>query len=167
VGAAVPGIWSVAKRHNQAFGAALDLELPKAPRDSTFLYLFERVELEELFRLLRDWMLAQIADQDKDIDQLICDSKTLRGSAAQLDGVGGATRFVTLVTLYARDLGVAIAQTSFDTCPASSPFADDWRQSSWCARLPNRRRGDIRSEVDGYEGLIHTGKGTSCHSGRG
>lgn len=55
--------------------------LPKAPCDSTFLYLFERVELEQLFGLLRDWMLAQIADQDKDFDQLICDGKTLRGSA--------------------------------------------------------------------------------------
>ena len=32
-----------AKRHHLAFGAALDLELPKAPCDSTFLYLFERV----------------------------------------------------------------------------------------------------------------------------
>jgi hypothetical protein len=28
-----------AKRHHQAFGAALDFELPKAPCDSTFLYL--------------------------------------------------------------------------------------------------------------------------------
>ena len=101
-----------AKRHHQAFGAALDLELPKAPCDSTFLYLFERVELEPLFGLLREWMLAQITDQDKDVDQLICDGKTLRGSAAQPDG---ATRFVTQVTLYARELGVAIAQTSFDT----------------------------------------------------
>jgi hypothetical protein len=104
-----------AKRHHQAFGAALDLELPKAPCDSTFLYLFERVELEQLFGLLRQWMLAQIADQDKDVDQLICDGKTLRGSAAQPDGADGATRFVTQVTLYARELGVAIAQTSFDT----------------------------------------------------
>jgi len=43
-----------AKRHHLAFGAALDLQLPKAPYDSTFLYLFERVELEELFRLLRE-----------------------------------------------------------------------------------------------------------------
>ncbi len=73
------------------------------------------MELEELFGLLRDWMLAQIADQDKDFDQLICDGKTLRGSAAQPDGADGATRFVTQVTLYARELGVAIAQTSFDT----------------------------------------------------
>ncbi len=35
-----------AKRHHQAFGAALGLELPKAPCDSILLYLFERVELE-------------------------------------------------------------------------------------------------------------------------
>jgi len=42
-----------AKRHHQAFGSAFDLELPKAPCDSTFLYLFERVEIEELFGLLR------------------------------------------------------------------------------------------------------------------
>jgi len=44
----------------------LDLELPKAPCDSTFLYLFERVEIVELFGLLREWMLAQIADQNPD-----------------------------------------------------------------------------------------------------
>jgi hypothetical protein len=49
-----------AKRHHQAFSAALGLELTKTPCDSTFLYLFERVELEELFGLLREWILAQI-----------------------------------------------------------------------------------------------------------
>ena len=97
------------------FESALDVELPKAHCDSTFLYLFERVELERHFGLLREWMLDQIADQDKDFDQLICDGKTLRGSASQPDGTDGATRFVTQVTLYARELGVAIAQTSFDT----------------------------------------------------
>ena len=43
-----------AKRHHQAFGVALDLELPKAPCVSTFLYLFERVEIEELFGLLKE-----------------------------------------------------------------------------------------------------------------
>ena len=101
-----------ARRHHQAFSTALDVAIPKAPCDSTFLYLFERVDLDELFGTLREWMLAQIADQDKDFQQLICDGKTLRGSAAQADG---ASRFVTQVTLYARELGVAIAQTSFDT----------------------------------------------------
>jgi hypothetical protein len=70
-----------ARWHHQAFGVALDLELLKASCDSTFLYLFEPVVLEELFGLLREWMLAQIADQNKDVDQRICDNKTLSGSA--------------------------------------------------------------------------------------
>ena len=109
------GLERFAKLHHHAFGAALDLELPKAPCDSTFLYLYERVEIEELFWLLREWMLAQISDQNKDFDQLISDGKTLSGSAAQPDGADSATRFVTQVTLYARELGVATAQTSFDT----------------------------------------------------
>jgi hypothetical protein len=99
-----------ARRHHQAFASALDVDMPKAPCDSTFLYLFERVELEQLFGLLRQGMLAQIAHQNKDFEQLICDGKTLRGSAAQLDGADGATRFVTQVTLYYREFGVAIAR---------------------------------------------------------
>jgi hypothetical protein len=86
-------------------------------------YLFESVEIEELFMLLREWMLAQISFQNKDFDQLICDGKTLRGSAAQPDGADGAMRFVTQVTLYARELGVAIAQTSFDTSESNERAA--------------------------------------------
>jgi hypothetical protein len=78
-------------------------------------YLFERVEIEEVFGLLREWRLAQIADQNKDFDQLICDGKILRDSVAQVDGADGATRIVTKVTLYARELGEANAQTSFGT----------------------------------------------------
>ena len=38
--------------------SASDLESNKAPCDSTSLYLFEKVELEEIFWLLRQWMLA-------------------------------------------------------------------------------------------------------------
>lgn len=34
--------------------SARDLELPKAPCDSTFLYLLERVEIEELFGIIRE-----------------------------------------------------------------------------------------------------------------
>ena len=41
-----------AKRHHQAFSAALDLELPKAPCDFSFLYLFDRVELARPIRSL-------------------------------------------------------------------------------------------------------------------
>ncbi|KEF40750.1 MAG: hypothetical protein ER33_15255, partial [Cyanobium sp. CACIAM 14] len=39
------------KRHHRAFSTALDLEGPKVPCDSTFFYLFERLELEQLFSL--------------------------------------------------------------------------------------------------------------------
>ena len=104
-----------ARRHHQAFATVLDVEMPNAPCDSTFPYLFVRMEMEQLFGLLRQWMLAEIAAQNREVEQLICDGKTLRGPAAQLDGADGATRFVTQVTLYAREFGVAIAQTLFDT----------------------------------------------------
>ena len=60
-------------------------------------------------------MLAQIARQYKDVEQLICDGKTLQTLAAQPDGADGGTRFVSQVTPYARELGVAIEQTSLDT----------------------------------------------------
>jgi hypothetical protein len=60
-------------------------------------------------------MLAQIADQNKDIDQMICDGKTLLCSASKLASADCATRFVTQFTLYARELGVTITQSSFDT----------------------------------------------------
>jgi hypothetical protein len=53
--------------------------------------------------------------QNRDFNQLICDGKTLCGSAPQVDGAEGATRLGTQVTLYARELGMAIGQTSFDT----------------------------------------------------
>jgi hypothetical protein len=104
-----------ARRHRQAFNQILGLDLSGAPCDSTFLYLFERVDQGDLFGMLRQWMLAQIADQNRDFDQLIFDGKTLRGSANQPDGPDGATRFVTQVTLCARELGVVIAQTSYGT----------------------------------------------------
>ena len=78
-----------ARRHRVAFNAALGLELRGAPTDSTFLYLFERLDLQSLFTMLRQWMLAQIAEQDRELDQLICDGKTLRGSASQPEGSDG------------------------------------------------------------------------------
>jgi hypothetical protein len=54
--------------HYQAFSSALDVEMPTASCDFTFLYLFERVELEHLLGLLRLWMLFQIAYQDKGVE---------------------------------------------------------------------------------------------------
>jgi len=104
-----------ARRHRQAFSQALSLELRSARCNSTFLHLFERVDPGGLFGLLRKWMPAQVADRGRDLDQLICDGKTPRGSASQPDGSEGATRFETQMTLDASELGVAIAQTSSDS----------------------------------------------------
>ncbi len=49
------------------------------------------MDLQSLFAMLRQWMLAQIAEQDKELDQLMCDGKTLLGSASQPEGSDGAT----------------------------------------------------------------------------
>jgi hypothetical protein len=82
---------------------------------STFLYLFERVDLQSLSAMLHQWILAQIEDQNCDLDQLIRDAKSLRGFARQPDGADGAARSVTQVMLYTRDLVVAIAQSPSET----------------------------------------------------
>lgn len=46
-----------------------------------------------------------------------CDGKTLRGSA--LEAEDGSHRFGAQVTIYARALGVALAQTSYDSSESS------------------------------------------------
>jgi hypothetical protein len=70
---------------------------------------------EQLFGWLREWVVAQFADQQQGIKPPIYGGKTLWGSAGQPDGTRSATRVVTQVTLYAKKLGVTIAQTSVDT----------------------------------------------------
>ena len=74
-----------ARRHWLSFNQALGLDVSGAPCDSTFLYLFERVDQGGLFGMLRQWMLVHISDQNRDLNQLICDGNTLRGSASQPD----------------------------------------------------------------------------------
>ena len=46
------------------------------------------------------------------LDPLICDKKTLRGSAIETEG--GNHRFMAQVTVYARAFGVAMSQTTYD-----------------------------------------------------
>ena len=48
-----------------------------------------------------------------ELDTLICDGKTLRGSIAETDS--GAAKFIAQVSLYSESLGVAIAQTTYAT----------------------------------------------------
>jgi len=67
------------------------------------------------------WMISQIPGGADGLDQLVCHSKTLRGSAIETEE--GNHRFVAQVTVYARALGVALAQTTYDTGESSERAA--------------------------------------------
>ena len=62
---------------------------------------------------IRDWTIAQIPGGAADLDQLVCDGKTLRGSIEHTPGGGSA--FIAQVTLYSAALGVAISQACYAT----------------------------------------------------
>ena len=49
----------------------------------------------------------------EELDTLVCDGKTLRGSIAE--SASGAARFIAQVSLYSQTLGLAIAQVSYAT----------------------------------------------------
>jgi hypothetical protein len=66
-------------------------------------------------------MVNQIPGGPDGLDQFVCDGKTLRGSAIETEE--GNHRFVAQATVYARALGVAIAQKAYDTHESSERAA--------------------------------------------
>ena len=58
-------------------------------------------------------MYSQIAGGAVDLDQLVCDVNTLRGCA--IETKDSNHRFVAQVTVYARAIGVALAQGTYET----------------------------------------------------
>jgi hypothetical protein len=110
-----------AKRHRVALNEALGLDFKRWPSDATFLYLFNKAHLQEFGQVLQAWMSSQIPGGAEGLDQLVCDGKTLRGSAIETED--GNHRFVAQVTVYARALGVALAQTTYDTHESSERAA--------------------------------------------
>jgi len=60
-----------------------------------------------------DWVIAQIPGGVSDLDQLVCDGNTLRGSMEST--AGGGSAFIAQVTIYSAALGVAISQTCYAT----------------------------------------------------
>ena len=62
---------------------------------------------------IRDWTLARIRNGPKDLDQLVCDGKTLWGSIEA--AAAGGSAFFAQVTLYSASLSLAIAQGCFAT----------------------------------------------------
>ena len=106
-----------ARRHREALNQALSLEFKRWPSDATFLYLFNKAHLQEFGQVLQAWMVSQIPGGPDGLDQLVCDGKTLRASAIEMEE--GNHRFVAQVTVYARALGVALAQKAYDTHESS------------------------------------------------
>jgi hypothetical protein len=110
-----------ARRHLEAFNQALGLEYRRWPSDATFLYLFKKAHLQGFGQVLQAWMISQIPGGAEGLDQLVCDGKTLHSSA--IEGEQGTHRFVAQVTVYARALGVALAQKAYDTGESSERAA--------------------------------------------
>ncbi len=97
-----------ARRHHLVLGKQLEIELRRPPSDSAFRYFFLQVDVVVLCTAIRDLTIAQIPRGAADLDQLVCDGKTLRGSMEPTSG--GGSVFIAQVTLYSAALGVAINQ---------------------------------------------------------
>jgi DDE_Tnp_1-associated len=102
-----------ARRHHAVLGEQLGLALRRPPSDSAFRYFFLQVNVAGLCAAIRDWTIAQVPGGAEDIDQLVCDGKTLRGSIEPT--AGGGSAFIAQVTLYSAALGVAISQACYAT----------------------------------------------------
>ncbi len=100
-------------RHHAVLTEALGVELRRPPSDSSFRYFFQQVDVSALCAAIRDWTIAQIPRGAEDLDQLVCDGKTLRGSIEPT--AGGGSAFIAQVTLYPAALGVAISQACYAT----------------------------------------------------
>ena len=82
---------------------------------------YNKAHLQEFGEVLQAWMISQIPGGKEGLEQLVCDGKTLRGSAIETEE--GNHRFVAQVTVYARALGVALAQKAYDTHESSERAA--------------------------------------------
>jgi hypothetical protein len=106
------GMERFAKRHRQTLNELLGTTFGKSPSDSTFRLLLAQLDVTGFETLLRDWVAAQPGVAEE-LDSLVCDGKTLRGSIAE--NASGAAAFIAQVSLYSQTLGVAIAQTTYAT----------------------------------------------------
>ena len=77
-----------AQRHHAVLTEALGFELRRPPSDSAFRYFFLQVDVAAICSAIRDWTIAQIPGGISDLDQLVCDGKTLRGSIEPTSGGG-------------------------------------------------------------------------------
>ena len=123
-----------ARRHRQGLNQALGLDFNRWPSDATFLYLFNKTHLQAFGDVFQAWMIIQIPGGAEGLEQLVCDGKTLRGSAVGAED--GGHRFVAQVTFYARALGVALIQKGYDTHESSERAVLKELLAPWSWRAP-------------------------------
>jgi len=100
-------------RHHSVLTEALGIDLRRPSSDSAFHYFFRQVDVAALCAAIREWTIAQIPGGATDLDQLVCDGRTLRGSIEPT--AGGGSAFIAQVTVYSAALGVAISQACYAT----------------------------------------------------
>ena len=76
---------------------ALGLELQWSSSDSAFRFFFRQVDVAAVCAAIRNWTIAQVPCGAGDLDLLICDAKTLRGSIEPT--AGGGSAFIAKVSL--------------------------------------------------------------------
>jgi len=106
------GMERFAKRHRLMLNELMGTDFGKSPSDSTFRLLLAQLDVPGFETLLCDWMADQPGVAEE-LDTLVCDGKTLRGSIAR--NASGAARCIAQVSLFYQSLGVAVAQTTYAT----------------------------------------------------
>ncbi|MFQ6538469.1 hypothetical protein [Aphanothece stagnina] len=106
------GMERVTQPHRLTLNELQGTAFGKSPSDSTCQLLLAQLDLAGFETLLQDLMAAQ-PGVAAELDRLVCDGKTLRGSIDET--ATGAARFIAQASLYSQSLGVAIAQTIYAT----------------------------------------------------
>jgi len=112
--------------------------------------------MQEFGEVLQAWMLSQIPGGADGLEQLVCDGKSLRGSAIQTDE--GSYRVVAQVTVYARALGVALAQKAYDTHGNDGPK----RLRSTSRTTGREASGSWRSSPTRSSAMASGARGGTC-----
>ena len=68
----------------------LGIELRRPPSESALSYFFHQVDVATLGTAIRDWKIGVILGGAADLDQLVCDGKTLQGSIVPTAGGSSA-----------------------------------------------------------------------------
>jgi hypothetical protein len=107
------GGFAYATCHHIAITSTLGIELRRPPYDSAFRYFIQQMVVVVLCAAIRDWTIAQIPGGAEELDQLVCDGKTMRGSIQTTSS--GSLTFIAHVSLYSAAMGVAISQACYAT----------------------------------------------------